>query len=78
MSDTHGCRGSRRRFALPQFSMTLLVGGMLFSTIGCSSVPDVPDRAFDAMPGFGAKAKQRAFEQQVENDPFPTAGRVGL
>ena len=68
-----------RRFAnYRRFATFLLAAGMIFSTIGCSSVSDIPDRAFDPIPGFGSKAKQKAFEQQVQNDPFPTAGKVGL
>ncbi|MEE8451344.1 MAG: hypothetical protein V3R99_05490 [Thermoguttaceae bacterium] len=73
MSDGLRRLGSYRRSA-----MLLLAAGMAFSTVGCGSVPNMTVRSFDAMPGFGSKAKQRAFEQQVENDPFPTARKVGL
>ena len=57
----------------------LLVGGIGFSVGGCGSMLSASGRPLDAItPKFGSKAKQEAFERQVENDPFPTAGNVGL
>jgi len=73
MSDGLTRLGSHLRLA-----MLLLAVGIAFSTVGCSSVPDVPEGAFDPIAGFGSRGKQKAFEQQVQNDPFPTAGTVGL
>ena len=68
--------GRLRRYRRP--AMLHLAALLMFSTVGCGSMPDVPDGAFDPIMNFGSNAKQEAFEQQVENDPFPTARRVGL
>lgn len=63
----------------PRPALFVLAACMMFSTLGCGSVPMVTDRSLGgALSGFGSKAKQKAFRQQVENDPFPTASRVGL
>jgi len=73
MSDVRRIRGVRRWSALA-YSAALI----LFSTVGCSSVPDVPEGAFGPLPGLRPTTDQEAFRQQVENDPFPTAGEAGL
>ena len=55
-----------------------LAAGIGLSVIGCSSVPNTDAGPLEAIPSFDSKAKQGAFQKQVENDPFPMAGSVGL
>ena len=76
-----GSPPSRRRFAgwLPA---AIGLGFLLLSSLGCTTVSDpvnTPSARLKALVNpLGAQAKKEAFEQKVQDDPFPAASASGF
>ena len=76
-----GSLPSRRRFAgwLPA---AMGLGFLLLSCLGCTTVSnpvDTPSARLKAMVNpLGARAEKEAFEQKVQDDPFPAASASGF